>query len=100
MTLLVQLTSINGCLSLDSVLVRINELKYNFGKQKSDFLVKMFRQSRFQLLDCILKNKQFWLLMGKIFFRINRSIRHWNYPILSLFSDTNISSMEVVSFLF
>ena len=40
--LLGQLTSINGCLLMHSVLVRINELKYNFGKQKSIWLVKMF----------------------------------------------------------
>ena len=42
MALLGQLTSINGWLLMHSVLVRINELKYNFEKQKSVWLFKMF----------------------------------------------------------
>ena len=42
MALLGQLTLINGCLLMHSALVRINELKYNFGKQKSIWLVKIF----------------------------------------------------------
>ena len=35
----------------------------------------------------------------KEFVRINLSIRHWNYPILSLLSGTNISSMRVAGYL-
>ena len=42
MALLGQLILINGCLLMHSVLVRINELKYSFGEQKSNWLVKIF----------------------------------------------------------
>ena len=40
--LLRQLTSSNSSLLMHPILVQINGLKYNFGKQKSIWLVKMF----------------------------------------------------------
>ena len=42
MALLGQVTSISGYILMLPGLVRINELKYNFGKQKSVWLVKIF----------------------------------------------------------
>ena len=81
---------------MHSILVRINGLKYNFGKQKSIWLVKVFRYSRFKLLD-FYRMKNVACLLEKEFLRGKGSIRHWNYPNLSLLLDTNISSMVVAS---
>ena len=78
---------------MQSILVRINVLKYNFEKQKSIWLVKCSDNRDSNYWTVFYKMKIFDCSCEKKFVRINRSIRPWNYPNLSLLSDTNIKSM-------
>ena len=80
---------------MHSILVRINGLKYNFWKQNQ------FGQARFSdnrdsnYWTVFYKMKNLGCSREKDFVRINQSIRHWDYPNLSLLSYMNISSMGV-----
>ena len=55
-----------------------------------NILVPFFQSNTFYKMKSV-------VVMGKKIDRISRSMRHWNYPNLSLLSDTNINNMGVAS---
>ena len=59
--------------------------------QKSIYIIKAFNESEFHSIGCLDKNANYsW---EKYFVRDNQSIKDSNYPNLSLFLETIMSSM-------